>query len=420
MKVLPFLILGFAVVAADFTTLEGKEYKNVAVSGGDSDGILVESKSGILKLCFVQLPADVRTRTQSSSPNAAAQPRDQAAAQRTSQTPSTQPKQRSDASNVDATDSPDLPPIVETIDKITTEISQFRSKTRALYDASKFDELEALADQVRSQRARFGNGSWKIYQFYDALECRYEEPESTWQLHSRIHDNWDASKPHSITARVAHADFFTVYAWRARGTDYSDSVSGEGWRLFKERLAKAEELLKKSAAFEPKCPIWWYVRMRVALGQSWTWDDHEKLFQEAKAFDPEFWGYDVEKARYLLPRWHGKPGEWEYALSLENDRPKGLGLETYARVVNAMGGYYKNIFRESHASWPMTRDGYALIKQRYPDSLDNLSRYCRLACLAADRDTARKLFDELGGRMITSIWGDRESFRKYRNWAYSA
>jgi hypothetical protein len=104
---------------------------------------------------------------------------------------------------------------------------------------------------------------------------------------------------------------------------------------------------------------------------------------------------------------------------LENDRSKGLGLETYARVVNAMGEYYKNIFRETHASWSLTRDGFELMRQRYPDSLDNLSRYCRFACLADDRAIARKLFDELGGRMIKSIWGDQESFRRYRNWAYS-
>jgi hypothetical protein len=420
MKVLPFLILCFTTVAVadDFKTVQGKEYKNVTVSRVEPDGIVLKSKSGISKVYFVELPPDVQKRFQHDVTNTA-HASERAANQTAYQTHGTQAKQPLAVGNTTGVDLPALPPIQETKDKITTEILEFRLKTRALYNASKFDELEALADQLRAERARFGNGSWKIYQFYDALECRYEEPESMWQLHSRIHENWDAAKPRSITARVAHADFFTAYAWRARGTDYSDKVTKEGWRLFDERLAQAAELLNKSAEFEPKCPMWWHVRMTVALGQGWSWDDHERLFQEAKAFEPEFWGYDVAKARYLLPRWHGQPGEWEYALSLENDRPKGLGMETYARVVNAMGGYYKNIFRETHASWPMTRDGFELMRQRYPDSLEILSRYCRFACLAEDRASARKLFDELSGRMIKNIWSDQESFRKYRDWAYS-
>jgi hypothetical protein len=112
-------------------------------------------------------------------------------------------------------DLPGLPPVQETKDKITDEIWKFLLKTRGLYNASKFDELEALADQVRNERSRFGNGSWKIYQFYEALRCRKDEPESMWQLHARIHENWDTAKPRSITACVAHADFFIEYAWHA-------------------------------------------------------------------------------------------------------------------------------------------------------------------------------------------------------------
>jgi hypothetical protein len=313
-----------------------------------------------------------------------------------------------------------LPAIKETKDKITTDIWEFRLKTRSLYNASKFDELEALAAQIRTDRTRFGSGSWKILQFYESLACRPDEPESMWQLHERIHENWDTAKPRSITAYVAHARFLTEYAWHARGTGYSNTVTKEGWHLFAQRLAKAKEFLDKSTDFEPKCPMWWHTRMTVAKGQGWRRDDFENLFQEAKAFEPQFWGYDVAKAVYLLPRWYGQPGEWEYTVTLELNRPKGLGLETYSRVVNALSEYYKNIFRETHASWPQTRDGFELMRQRYPDSLRILSEYCQLACLADDRVRARKLFDELGGRMIADIWGDQKNFRHYRNWAYSA
>ena len=240
-----------------------------------------------------------------------------------------------------------------------------------------------------------------------------------WQLHSRIHENWDTAKPRSITAHVAHADFLIDYAWHARGSGFANTVTKEGWRLFSERLAKAQQFLDESVDFEPRCPMWWLVRMTLARGQSWNWDDYQSLFQEAKAFEPGFWSYDVAKATYLLPRWHGQSGEWEYALTLEDNRPNGLGLETYARVVYALNTYYKNIFRETHASWPQARGGFELMRQRYPESLEILSGYCRLACLAEDRVLARKLFDDLGGRMIANVWGNQKNFQNYRRWAYS-
>lgn len=304
-------------------------------------------------------------------------------------------------------------------DKIVAEIWQFTLKTRGLYNASRFDELEALANQLRVEHGRFGNGSWKIHHFYEALRCRSDEPETMWQLHESIHEKWDAARPRSITAHVAHADFVIEYAWHARGSGSANKVTKEGWRLFGERLAKAKQLLDKSAAFEPKCPMWWSACLRVALGQGWSWDDYEKLFQEAKAFDPQFWWYDIAKADYLLPRWYGQPDDWEHGLGLEINRPNGLGAETYARVVDEMQSYYENIFRESKASWPLTREGFELMRQRYPESLEILSDYCWLACLADDRALARKLFDQLNGRMLTSIWRDQNNFRRWRNWAYS-
>src|SRR5205823_8791969 len=196
MKVVASLIfcLTTVAVADDFKLVSGKEYKNVTVSQVEPDGIVLRTNSGISKVYFVELPKDVQERFHYNAAIAAGHSASKAAFQ----------NQQAEL--------PSLPPIQETKDKITEEIWQFRLKTRALYNASKFDELEALAAQIRTGRGRFGNGSWKIVQFYDSLGCRSDEPESMWQLHARIHENWDAAKPHSITARVAHADFFTEYA----------------------------------------------------------------------------------------------------------------------------------------------------------------------------------------------------------------
>jgi hypothetical protein len=80
-KVLTLLILSFAsaVLADDFTTLNGKEYKDATVTRTDPDGILVKTKSGITKLYFIELPKDVQERFHYQSEKAAAYSAEQAA-----------------------------------------------------------------------------------------------------------------------------------------------------------------------------------------------------------------------------------------------------------------------------------------------------------------------------------------------------
>jgi thiol-disulfide isomerase/thioredoxin len=64
MKVAVFFVLCCVTlaVADDFKTVAGREYKNVTVSRIEPDGIVLRSKSGILKVYFVELPQEVQER----------------------------------------------------------------------------------------------------------------------------------------------------------------------------------------------------------------------------------------------------------------------------------------------------------------------------------------------------------------------
>jgi len=58
------LILCFASIALadDITTLKGKEYKNATVTRVEPDGLVLKTKSGISKVYFTELPAEVREK----------------------------------------------------------------------------------------------------------------------------------------------------------------------------------------------------------------------------------------------------------------------------------------------------------------------------------------------------------------------
>src|SRR5262245_56811415 len=62
-NVLIVLILSLSgVLADDFKTLYGKEYKNAQVRRVESDGIVLRTNSGISKVYFTVLPKEVQER----------------------------------------------------------------------------------------------------------------------------------------------------------------------------------------------------------------------------------------------------------------------------------------------------------------------------------------------------------------------
>lgn len=297
------------------------------------------------------------------------------------------------------------------------EREPFRNEVRQAYNKSKFAELEATAAEVRTGKAKFADGSWKLLHFYQALECRESEPESMWKLHEKIHQDWQKAFPKSVTAKVARADFLTSYAWHARGKGYAKKVTAEGWKLFGARLDEALKILDGCKSSAASYPRWSSVRMRIGLGQAMPKKDYLTLFRNATDAEPTYFDHDLQLAHYLLPRWYGNPGDWEAAAEAEITRPGGLGHETYARVVQSQVGYYDNIFKQSKASWRKARKGFEEMRARNPGSTVILNLFCRMAWLADDRELAKNLFGELGTNYEQSSWRSRKEFDGANTWA---
>src|SRR5439155_5679857 len=64
MKALTFLILCFAsiVLADDFKTINGQEYKNVTVSRVEPDGIVITFSGGIVKIPFTEMSPEIQKK----------------------------------------------------------------------------------------------------------------------------------------------------------------------------------------------------------------------------------------------------------------------------------------------------------------------------------------------------------------------
>lgn len=80
-KLFIFFLLSLAAAAfsEDFTTVNGKEYKDATVTRIEPDGVVVKTNSGVTKIYFTELPKDVQEQFHYDAGKAASYSAEQAA-----------------------------------------------------------------------------------------------------------------------------------------------------------------------------------------------------------------------------------------------------------------------------------------------------------------------------------------------------
>lgn len=162
---------------------------------------------------------------------------------------------------------------------------QYRETIRALLDRRDFAELDQTATNARLSKERMGGGVWKLYVFYDeAAKPGPGErlPAQRWLERQALLNEWVAARPDSVTARVALADFYHLYAWEARGGGYAGSVTAPAWKLFRTRTERAYAVLIEAQKLATKCPQWYFVMLDVARDQNWSKEQMRQLFDQAE------------------------------------------------------------------------------------------------------------------------------------------
>lgn len=322
--------------------------------------------------------------------------------------------------HIDANERREAALLMPVLGPVQKEIRIFRADIRSAFEEEAFAQLEQMAASLieDGEDALFKTGSWKIAQFHFALGDRFGNSEDQFQADLARHQRWLKQFPDSSTAKIAYGDFLTKYAWFARGGGYAHTVTERGWRLFRERLSDAHERLLPMMDQTIKNPYWGTVVLRVALGQGWSDDDYERLMAYLKELAPRYWGYDIDRAYSLLPRWHGEDeDDWVHYAEWAANHPEGLGDEIYARIVISRVGNYGSVFRETSAQWSRTRSGLKSLLEKYPTSLTLANSAARLAVIGRDQKMAADLFEEISENFVEDSWINPEQFVHFRTWA---
>ncbi|HRE06309.1 MAG TPA: DUF4034 domain-containing protein [Opitutaceae bacterium] len=298
-------------------------------------------------------------------------------------------------------------------DPIREEIYAFRALVREKFDQRDFAHLETLYRDSLASRRRFKSGNYYMFQFMAPFDD-YTRGGQKADLEGI--ELWKRAFPKSALPWVTESEVWRDYAWEARGGGWASEVTEQGWKLFRERLNKAQLALDTAEQLEPPTPNWYENQMIVSVGLGAPRERLDSLYLGAKRALPESYAADETRSLYLLPRWMGKPGEWE-RLAKETLKQEGAsGLETYARIVAYRSRYYTNIVEETQISVPLAHAGFRQWMERFPESKEAVARYCLFAVNAGDRPLAKQLLEKLDGTMDPDIWITGDYYHKFVTW----
>ena len=204
-----------------------------------------------------------------------------------------------------------------TADPIEDKIDAFKAKMRDLLNKRSYAELERMAADGLRDKGCFENGEWHIRCLNESVAEGLQNNEADWDKREGCIRGWVAEYPKSVSARAAMVEFLTRRAWFYRGDKWASQVPQDAWPKFERYLKSAQQEFETARALEDKSPELYSRGLIVAKGLGLSKEYTLGVFYEGKKLFPEYRSLYTQIAYYLLPRWHGKRGEFESFLFQE-------------------------------------------------------------------------------------------------------
>jgi hypothetical protein len=300
---------------------------------------------------------------------------------------------------------------VDSPDLSDTDLRDFRVSLLGLFNSGRYADLDKLAQQLQQQGSRFKGGAWRLHVFFGTLSSpgSATATDAAWKAQIAKLEQWAQSSPASPTPRIALAQTYLRFAWKARGHGYSNTVTPEGWALFQDRVQSARSTLEQSAVLAQDSPHWYLEMQGVALDQQWDRAAFDALAERALAHGPDYYYFAISESNYLLPKWYGKPGDTERYAAQVADRIGGEeGDAVYFQIAAAINCC--NRTQAPALSWRRVQRGFAAVESLYRSTNHQRNVMAYLAVRDGDVATARQLFARIGNDWSEAVWKTKAAF----------
>jgi len=291
------------------------------------------------------------------------------------------------------------------------ERSQFIAAVSQTFFRGDFETLETLGQELRQSRERLLDGSWLSEAYFAAFRLRPEAPVDRYTLVEQRIAKWEHAKPTSQAIPLIKVEYHLDLAWRWRTERLAKDVSKERWKKFKSELATARQLLEVHGV-DKSYPEYYALMLTIALSEGWKKADYMALLTRATQLEPDYYRYQCQTAVYLLPRWHGKKGEWEQFAEQQREHYGAgeAGDALYTRIALGLQDYYfHHFFRDTAISWEVMASGFDYLIKTHPDSRYLKNLYANWAWRADDCVRLKKLLPIIEPDPDMTVWVNLEN-----------
>ncbi len=285
-----------------------------------------------------------------------------------------------------------------------------------------FDEIETMVGLLRQHKCRSSDGGWQLYYFYDGLHkgCDDVTPSQR-DAFKALLERWKSAYPESITPYIVEAKVHSAYGWEARGGGYANTVTDEGWKVFREELGFAENILLEAEALNSNDPQFYATMIDICNGLNYSSQELQAFFDKAIAIDMGYFPVYYSRTWSLSRRWGGGPSELEhFAEMVVTLTEEHYGTTLYAQIAASMATHLgEDEFAEDHFfDWKRIDDGYIRLAEEFPESTFYLNQHCLLACIYHQQEKAQSLFRKIGDTHERWVWRGDSGFQAWKQWAF--
>lgn len=235
------------------------------------------------------------------------------------------------------------------------------------------------------------------------------------KLYSRVEKvllkKWDKT----AMTYLVRGKFYCDYAWFGRSSAYSQNVKPEQWQLFNDRLAIAEEALRRGMELDPKDGRIPTEMITVASGQGKGLAEMKKWFEAAMEADPNNYDACEKLAYFLLPRWYGSRAAMiDFARHCEQtDAWRGtvpLILANVHDTYNRFDGATNGSYWLQPDVWPDIKEAFEKFFRLNPKAISWRHNYARYAYWCQQWDALSEQLALMGDDINYDYFGGQAEF----------
>ena len=201
-------------------------------------------------------------------------------------------------------------------------------------------------------------------------------------------------------------DFYTHYAWRARGSGLAVGVTEVGWRKFTERAAEARKALEDAWDLDPtdSQSAAAMITVEMAIGEG-NRVEMEKWFSRAMEADSDNLDACNRKLLWLEPKWHGSEEDvLDFGRACRDTRNWRAGIpllvaEAHRRLAEYLPITKRVDYYDNPAVWEDIHGVYTDYLKNDPDNQLVRSEYAAFCYLCSQYKEAHAEFQRLGDQL---------------------